>query len=569
MLPKSQASPWLRSWLRRTSTWWLYLGLAGLGALTFLLRCIRLFDSNNYYLINPDSYFFHWVAGRVISGEGPPAGTSGVNFDLHSGFAYPLAYIAKALEFTFHLSSADSLKLACEFLPPAVAVISMFVLYFAVARLCNRRVAFFCALAWALLSYLIFVGAAGNNDRDSLTILLLMVGAISFYSFRGWRFNIGNRDVRWVVAAISVLLVQGLLYLEWGFEGAPIMLFVIFVYFVFKYILDYLSLRRSEPSVKRRLVLAAKKLDLRPFVLVVVIDLVIAGLNYHELRTSFGILQGMLIGRFKYDPYGSSEMMGLSLRDLFSYGFFTIPIVAGIYVALKWRNDAIVFFTSWFVSLVVLSVFAYRLLFASLPAACVVSGAGLAYLWDVSQRVKVETWKKVGMVILLILLFLGSWLGATGIGGDGVLSPNRQWQRALAYLRDSTPEDAIVMSQWGCGYWILDVGQRRPLVDNGYYGWDVGRLHGVGLAYSTSNPDEAAAIMAKNGAEYLVFAKQDLDLAKPIMAWAFFNNEHDEFPDESLVVRSLNGEFVGGDGLEVVFKNDEVVILALAQPVQK
>lgn len=504
-----------------------------------------------------------------MAGEGPPAGTSGANFAVHSGFTYPLAYVAKVLEFTFHLSPADSLKLVSEFLPPAVAVISIFVVYFAVARFCNRKVAFFSALAWALLSYLIFIGAAGNNDRDSLTILLVMVGAISFYSFKGRRFTIGNRDVGWVGAAISVLLVQGLLYLEWGFEGALIMLFVIFVYFVFKYILDYLSLRRSEPSVKRRLVLTAKKLDLRAFVLVVVIDLVIAGLNYHELRTSFGILQGMLIGRFKYDPYGSSEMLGLSLQDLFSFGFFTIPMVAGVYVALKWRNDAIVFFTSWFIALVFLSVFAYRLLFASLPAACVVSGAGLAYLWDMSRGVKVETWKKVGMVILLILLFLGSLLGATGIGGDGVLSPNRQWQHALAYLRDSTPEDAIVMSQWGCGYWILDVGQRRPIVDNGYYGWDLDRLQGVGLAYSTSNPDEAAAIMAKNGAEYLVFAKSDLDLARPIMAWAFLGNDHDEFPEESLVVRSLNGEFVEGGGIEVVFKNDEVVILALAPPVPK
>jgi len=370
--------------------------------------------------------------------------------------------------------------------------------------------------------------------------------------------------------------VQGLLYLEWGFEGAPIMLFVIFIYFVFKYILDYLSLRRSEPSVKRRLGLAVKKLDLRAFVLVVVIDLVIAGLNYHELGRSFHLVEGILVGHFRqviisnlYDPYGSSEMMSMSFRDLFSFGFFTIPIVAGIYVALKRRNDAIVFFTSWFISLAFLSLFVYRLLFITLPAACVVSGVGMAYLWDMSRRVKVETWKKVGIVILLILLFLGSLLAAINMNGGGVLSPNRQWQHALAYLRDSTPEDAVVMSQWGSGYWILDVGQRRPFVDNGYYGWDLGRLYPVGLAYSTSNPDEAAAIMAEYGAEYLVFAKQDLDLARPIMAWAFLGKEHKEFPDESLVVRSLNGEFVEGGGLEVVFKNDEVVILALAQPVQK
>jgi hypothetical protein len=90
----------------------------------------------------------------------------------------------------------------------------------------------------------------------------------------------------------------------------------------------------------------------------------------------------------------------------------------------------------------------------------------------------------------------------------------------------------------------------------------------VGLAYSTSDTSEAAAIMAKNGATYLVFGVQDLDLASSIMGWAGLNNKQDSFPDESLIVRSLNGDFLSGDGLELVYKNSEVVILAFTQPGQ-
>jgi uncharacterized membrane protein len=58
------------------------------------------------------------------------------------------------------------------------------------------------------------------------------------------------------------------------------------------------------------------------------------------------------------------------------------------------------------------------------------------------------------------------------------------------------------------------------LVDNGYYGWDSERLRDVGLAYSTADPAEAAQAMKKWGADYLVFSKLDLNVAKSIIAWA-------------------------------------------------
>jgi hypothetical protein len=74
--------------------------------------------------------------------------------------------------------------------------------------------------------------------------------------------------------------------------------------------------------------------------------------------------------------------------------------------------------------------------------------------------------------------------------------------------------------------------------------------------------------MEKSGATYLVFGKQDLDAATSIVGWAGLNNKEGTFPEDSLIVRSLDGEFLSGGGLELVFKNNEVVILALAQPGQ-
>ena len=132
--------------LGKMKNWWGILAVCGLAAFAVLLRCVRLFDSSTNYIYNPDSYYFHWVAQRVMSGEGPPLGTSGVNYALHSGFAYPAAYIAKALAFVFHLSASDSLEMVFKFLPAVIGVISMVVLYLALGRVFNRKIAFFSAL---------------------------------------------------------------------------------------------------------------------------------------------------------------------------------------------------------------------------------------------------------------------------------------------------------------------------------------------------------------------------------------------------------------------------------------
>ncbi len=560
--------------LSKTKSWWVGLAVCGLAAFAVLLRCLRLFDSSTNYIYNPDSYFFHWLAQRVTVGEAAPSSISGSNYTLHSGFAYPAAYIAKALSFAFHLSPADSLELVWKFLPAAIALISMMILYFAVAKLLGRRVAVFSVLTWALFGEAIFIGAAGNLDRDALSVLLLMVGAMLFCLSRSWRLNIGNRDVGWMVSGLSVLLVQVLLYLEWSIVGAAMLLAIILVYSVLKLLLEYSSLLEKEPNVKQRIATALRKSDLRTFVLVATVNLAAVGLQYHQsgavINTVVGIVKGRFTGQFIWNKAYTSEEQGLSFQDLIGFQFFLILMGLGIYLAWKRRNDVMVFFAGWLASFLIVSLFSYRVIIDAVPAICVVSAAGLASLWGImGSRNGRDLWKQLAILVMVVLLFLIPSVSAARLNQSSyVMAADKDWQQALAYLRENTPQDAVIMSQWSYGYWFLDVAQRRPFVDNGYYSYTIDKLHDVGLAYYTSNPSEAAAIMAKDGATYLVFGKQDLNIPAAIMEWAGVNGKEDSFPENSLIVRSLNGDFVSGDGLELVYRNNEVAILALTQPVQ-
>jgi asparagine N-glycosylation enzyme membrane subunit Stt3 len=552
-------------WLGKTKSWWVALAVFCLAAFAVLLRCLRLFDSSTNYIYNPDSYFFHWLSQRVLAGE---AALLGPNYTLHSGFSYPAAYIAKALAFVLHMSPTESLEFVWKFLPVAIALVSLIVMYFFVAKILGRRVAVFSVLTWALFGVAVFIGVAGNLDRDALSVLLLMVGAMLFYISRSWKLRIGNREVGWIVSCLLVLLVEILLYLEWSLMGAVALVIVISVYSVFKTLLEYSSLLEKERNVKKRIAIAIKRSDLRAFALIIALNLVAMGMYSYQPVQMFNLVVALIRGRFIWNLAGTTEEQGLTFRDLIGFQFFLIPMGMGIYLAWKKKNDAMVFFASWFASFLIVSFFIYRVFILAIPAACVVSGMGLASLWGImGSRDAKNLWKQLGILVMALLLVLISFFSAYRLNQNSyVLTADKYWQQALTYLREDTPQNAVIMSQWSYGYWFLDVAQRQPFVDGGYYGYTIDKLRDVGLAYSTTDPSEASAIMESRGATYLVFGKQDVNFSGIILGWTGVKDPKASFSADSLVVRSINGDFVSGGGLQLVFRNNEVVILGLNQP---
>jgi len=566
---------------RLPSRWTLLLSIIVLAAVAVLLRSIHLFNTSYYYLISPDSYFFHWLPGRVMAGQGPPLDSTPDGlaiYSLHSGLAYPLAYIAKAISSVIGISSADALALAAKALPLVIAVITIVLIYLFAARICNRRVGLLSAVAWVFLSHTIYFGSAGFLDRDALSVLLLMVGAFLFYLAGIWHIKVWGRDAGWLIGGAGVLVVEALLYLEWSAAGVMLLLLVIAAYWVVRFVLRYNDPTESEPDMRRRLMVSMRDVDWRPLALILVANILgaglVAGLNFQAAswwyREAIGIIGG---------GGGSTtgENQGLGLGNLIGYNVFWIPIVLAFYLVWKKRARSSIFFSSWFICILLASLFAMRIFFFAAPAACLLSGVGLAFLWDWVKRGQFRTFKWVGMAALIVVGLSNSVTFAWALPFGYGLSPDREWRDALAWMRDSnnTPKDAVIMTQWSWGYWILDLGQRRALVDNGYYGYDWERLRDVGIAYYTADPEEAAQMMRKYGASYLVFTELDQPVASVIMGWAKVGEGLTDFPGISLFMQSLNGEFQSGGGLKVVYRSppkpdssslneSEVVILGLS-----
>ena len=539
-------------------------GILGIAALSILLRCAHLFNSHNYYIWSADSYFFHWAAQGVMAGEPPlvPPDT-GVPYALHSGMVYPLAYMAKGIGSATGMSSAQALELVSKSLPPFLGLLTLVVVWLVAARLWNRRAALFSALAWALMWHTVVIGASGYLDRDGISSLLLLAGAVLFLVSDRWHIRVRGRNIGWLVAGILVLGFEVLLYLEWGTVGALLLLVVPLSYVVVRFVLELAFRDKRERETGSGVRAALQQVGWRALAIVILGNVVLAAAWHGLASASLASLAEYVLGG---GQSAVGELQGLGLGDILLYQLFVVPIVVGLYVAFRSRNGGALLFSCWFLCFLFLGLFARRVLFYATAPAALLSGIGLAVLWDWARLGQGQTQKKIGVALLLCLVVLISAAGIHSLGSNPVVAVDEEWQQALQYIKEDTPEGSVVMTVWSWGYWILDLGDRRPVVDNGYYGSPPDKLHDVGVAYATTEPSETAQMMERNGADYLIFSDLDLRVAEAILGWAEPGEKRDKFSDDSMVVRCLDGRFESGGGLEVVYRTEpdsEVVVLHL------
>ena len=88
-------------------------------------------------------------------------------------------------------------------------------------------------------------------------------------------------------------------------------------------------------------------------------------------------------------------------------------------------------------------------------------------------------------------------------------SASFQWQQAMSWVRENTPEGSIFVHWWDYGFWVQYLGE-RPTVTDGAHGigyWD----HLIGrYLLTTPNPETALSFMKSQDVSYLLIDPTDL-----------------------------------------------------------
>ncbi len=86
---------------------------------------------------------------------------------------------------------------------------------------------------------------------------------------------------------------------------------------------------------------------------------------------------------------------------------------------------------------------------------------------------------------------------------------NQQWQKAMSWVRENTPEDAVFSHWWDYGYWIQSIGKRATVLDGGnaivYWNYLMGRLVLTG-----DNEKDALEFLYNHNASYLLIDSTDI-----------------------------------------------------------
>ena len=126
-----------------------------------------------------------------------------------------------------------------------------------------------------------------------------------------------------------------------------------------------------------------------------------------------------------------------------------------------------------------------------------------------------RTITKISYVVIILILFVlplsipakGNWINSQLIpatilnGGTAFGIATDDWLAALEWLKNNTPQDAVIASWWDYGYWISTLGERKSLADNSTLNDHIIKNIAKMLL---SEPDRAWQMLQEMDADYIL-----------------------------------------------------------------
>jgi asparagine N-glycosylation enzyme membrane subunit Stt3 len=137
-------------------------------------------------------------------------------------------------------------------------------------------------------------------------------------------------------------------------------------------------------------------------------------------------------------------------------GYFTVPLLALSAIGFFCTKNK--FLRIWFIFGIALALTAERLFFYMLFPAAFMAVFG-------AVKVKSLIRKNFYIILIAIIVIYTAHFGFSRSIALAQDYPIRQQINAFHWMRDNTPEDAVILSDWQWGHWISGIAKRRNFVD--------------------------------------------------------------------------------------------------------
>ncbi len=267
----------------------------------------------------------------------------------------------------------------------------------------------------------------------------------------------------------------------------------------------------------------------------------------------------------RYSP--NSSLNGDSINSLFIY--FGGMVLFFAYIVFLWFKynkkhekerlnldfSLILLFSLFFITIVAARG-GVRLMMVLVPSSSVMASYLLVSIFKNTKDAKDEVFKAFLFAVVLLILFMTIFSGYTfykiSEGQAYLFYPsqyNQQWQSAMAWVRNSTPENSVFGHWWDYGYWVQSIGKRATILDGGnaIVYWD----HLMGRTVLTASDDSKGLeyLYAHNTTHFLIDSTDigkysayasigsgiELDRISYLPTFIINNKETQELNDSSLV----------------------------------
>ena len=213
------------------------------------------------------------------------------------------------------------------------------------------------------------------------------------------------------------------------------------------------------------------------------------------------------------------------LSHLIYFAGFAVFIITALSIDMKFYKDKEAFKRVDF-SFILLLAFSFwaivsmrgaiRLFFIVSPMIILIASALPSKLYELRKKSRDELLRLI-LVLLLILtivifayvliIYTSSSTYQARVNAPGAYE--QQWQGAMSWTRENTPENSIFVHWWDYGYWVQTIGKRATVTDGGHFTtfWD----HLIGrYVLTTPIPETALSFMKSHEVSHLLIDSTDL-----------------------------------------------------------